>query len=147
MYREDIDQRIASALKNGDHLMLATWRAIKNEFIKFKTSSANAELTDEKELQIIMKMAQQHKDSIDQYEKAGRMDLVLVEQNELECLSKLLPSEPSEEDIDNLIKQYAANQITPLTMKNMRDVMSYIKTSYPTANGGMISKIFKEKYI
>jgi uncharacterized protein YqeY len=55
MYREILDKQIASAMKEGNHTKLIVWRSIKSEFVKFQTSSANAELTDEKELQIIQK--------------------------------------------------------------------------------------------
>jgi uncharacterized protein YqeY len=62
MYIEIIDKQIASAMKNGDTLQLAVWRAVKTEFVKFKTSGAGIELTDDKELQIIQKMVLQRKD-------------------------------------------------------------------------------------
>lgn len=147
MYREGIDRQIASALKNGEHSKLAVWRAIKTEFVKFQTSSAKAELTDEKEFQIINKMVQQRRDSIEQYMNAQRLELVKAEQDELEILLNLLPSEPSEEDIHILIDEFASNQSRSLSIKDMREVMSWVKQKYPTANGGVISKIFKEKYV
>lgn len=147
MYREDIDKKIANAMKSGNEIETLVWRAIKTEFIKFRTSGANVELTDDKELQIINKMLQQRKDSFEEYKKAGREDLAISEQKEMELLSSLLPKEPTEEDIDNAIKEFVSSKSETPTMKDMRDVMSFVKTKYPTVNGGIVSKLFKEKYI
>lgn len=147
MYREEIDRQIASAMKNGEQTKLIVWRSIKTEFVKYQTSGAGVELTDDKELQIITKMVQQRKDSIEQYTKAGRTELVNSEQKELDILQSLLPNEPTNEDIENTINEFLVSKTEKPTMKDMRDVMSYVKTKYPTVNGGVVSKIFREKYI
>lgn len=147
MYREEIDKQIASAMKNGEHTKLTVWRSIKTEFVKFQTSGSGVELTDDKELQIITKMVQQRKDSIEQYTKAGRTELANAEQKELDILSSLLPNEPTENDIVETINEFTKNKTEKLTMKDMRDVMSFVKTKYPTVNGGLVSKIFRENYI
>lgn len=106
MYREEIDKQIANSMKNGNHLKLSVWRAIKTEFVKYQTSGSNMELTDEKELQIIKKMVQQRKDSIEIYSQAGRLSLVEVEKNEMMMLQSLLPNEPDEDDIIKEIENY-----------------------------------------
>jgi uncharacterized protein YqeY len=147
MYRENIDKQIASAMKSGDNVKLAVWRSIKTEFVKFQTSSADAQLTDEKELQIITKMVQQRKDSVDQYTKANRLDLAKIEQAELDILSGFLPKDPTEDDIRNIINEFFTYREQPPMMKDMRDVMIAVRVKYPTVNGGMVSKIFKEEFI
>lgn len=147
MYREVIDKQIAKAMKDGNHLQLTVWRAIKTEFVKFQTSGANIELTDDKEMQIITKMVQQRKDSFEQYTKAGRTELAALEENEMKFLSSLLPNDPTDEDIVSTIEEFAKTKETKLTIKDMRDVMTFVKTKYPTANGGLVSKIFRENYI
>ena len=147
MYREVIDKQIAKAMKDGNHLQLTIWRAIKTEFVKFQTSGANIELTDDKEMQIITKMVQQRKDSFEQYTKTGRTELAALEENEMKFLSSLLPNDPTDEDIVNTIEEFAKTKETKLTIKDMRDVMTFVKTKYPTANGGLVSKIFRENYI
>lgn len=147
MYREDIDKQIASAMKNGDTVRLAVWRSIKTEFVRFQTSGSNSELTDDKELQIINKMVQQRKDSIEQYNQAGRIDLAQNEQAELDILASFLPKEPTEEDIHDLIKDIFKYREEPPTMKDMKNVIAAVKAEYPTVNGGLVSKIFRENYI
>lgn len=147
MYREVIDKQIANTMKNGNHLQLTVWRAIKTEFVKYQTSGAGVELTDEKEMQIITKMVQQRKDSFEQYASAGRIELATVEENEMKFLSSLLPNDPTDEDIVNSIEEFVKAKTEKLTIKDMRDVMAFVKAKYPTVNGGLVSKIFRENYI
>lgn len=148
MYNEIIDKQIASAMKNGEQVKLTVWRAIKSEFVKFKTSASGNQLTDDKELQIINKMVIQRKESIEQFRSAGRNELANAEEQEMSILLELLPKEATVEDINNAIKEYVETSIegTP-SMKDMRNVMSFVKSKYPTADGGVVSKIFKENYI
>lgn len=147
MYKENVDTQIATAMKSGDTTGLAVWRAIKTEFVRYQTAEAGNTLTDEKELQIISKMVQQRKDSISQYKSAGRMDLAEVEEKELNVLSELLPKEPTAEDIEKTIKQFVDGRSGNVTMKEMREVMAFVKNVYPVVNGGLVSKIFREKFI
>ena len=147
MYNEVIDKQIASAMKNGEHLKLTVWSSIKNEFLKFKTSGTKEELTDEKEISIIKKMAQQRKDSIEQYKNAGRESLAQAEQQELDILNSLLPKEPTEEEINAVIKEFVDSKQEPVSIKDLKSVMATVKMKYPTANGGMVTKLFRENYI
>lgn len=147
MYNEVIDKQIASAMKNGEHLKLTVWRSIKNEFLKFKTSGTKEELTDEKEMSIIKKMAQQRKDSIEQYKNAGRESLAQAEQQELDILNSLLPKEPTEEEINAVIKEFVDSKQEPVSIKDLKNVMGTVKMKYPTVNGGIVTKIFRENYI
>lgn len=146
MYRERIDAEIASAMKETRTLDLAVWRSIKTEFKKFETAAAGNILTDEKELQILSKMVLQRKDSIEQYKQANREDLADVEERELLVLSSLLPKEPTQEDIESVITEMFVDGEKP-SMKDMKRVMETVKAKFPTVNGGVVSKIFREKYI
>lgn len=148
MYNDIIDKEIASAMKNGEQIKLIVWRSIKSEFVKFRTSGSANQLTDEKELQIINKMVLQRKESIEQFRSAGREELASAEEKEMNILLELLPKSATEEDIKNTINEFVTNSIdgTP-SMKDMRNVMAFVKSKYPTADGGLISKIFKENYI
>jgi uncharacterized protein YqeY len=147
MYIEGIDKQIASAMKNGNTLQLIVWRAIKTEFVKFKTSGNGIELTDDKELQIIQKMVLQRKDSLELYRNAGRNELADAEEAEMNFLLTLLPQEPTENDITNCIQDFFTGKDIKPTMKDLRDVMTFVKTKFPTVNGGLVSKIFRENYI
>lgn len=147
MYRENIDKYIAQSMKNGEHLKLSCWKAIKNEFVKVKTSATDNELTDEKELSIIKKMVQQRKESYEIYLKANRSDLANSEKSELDFLSTLLPKEPTTQDIEIFIKEYISTKNETPTIKDMKNVMSFVKSKSPMVDGSIVAKIFKENYI
>lgn len=147
MYKEVIDKQIASAMKNGEHIKLTVWRSIKTEFVKFQTTGKNVELTDEKEMQIIRKMVQQRKDSIEQYVKAGRESLAAAEEQELNILQGLLPNEPTEEEVNEVIKTFVESKNGSVTIKDLQGVMIAVKSQYPTVNGGVVANIFRQNYI
>lgn len=146
-----IDDLISEALKNHNDYELRTYRAIKSEFLKFKTAK-NAKIFDESaELQILKKMAQQREDSISEFQKAGREDLVQYEREELEVIQKFLPEPVKESDIyyeldkycksENLLSENGQNLIPK---KEMGNVIKHLKNSFPTADGKLISNIVKE---
>ena len=143
MIREKIDAMIAQSMKEGNAQLTQVWRAVKTEFTKYKTAKAGNELDDAVELNIIQKMVAQRKDAYEQYKSAGRNDLAAIEEYEYKFLETLLPKEPTEDEIKEAITEAIADIDTP-TMKNMKDVMNFVKGKYPTVNGGVVSKLFKE---
>ena len=143
MIREKIDTMIAQSMKDGNAQLTQVWRAVKTEFTKYKTAKAGNELDDAVEMSIIQKMVAQRKDAYEQYKNAGRNDLAAVEEYEYKVLEELLPKEPTEDEIKETISDAVKDIETP-TMKNMKDVMNYVKAKYPTVNGGVVSKLFKE---
>lgn len=149
MIREKIDEMIKDSMKSGHQTELTVYRSIKNAFMMYECEKAGNVLTDEIELKLIGKLVASHKDSIRQYMDACRDDLVEIEQNELDVLKKFMPKEPTHEEIALEVNKYVAdfNSISgeAPTMKNMKDCMNYVHKTYPTANGGVISSIFKTK--
>jgi uncharacterized protein YqeY len=148
MYSENLDKKIAECLKSGQSVELSVWRAIKAEFLNFKTAKAGNVLTDDVELKLINSIAAKRRDAAAMYESAGRNDLAEKELQELEVLVLLLPKEPTEEEITNIVVTYinnyrGTNGENP-SMKNMKECLSMVKTSFPTVNGGIVSKIFQK---
>ena len=144
MLVEKIDEMIASAIKGGEKIKLDVYRAIKTAFMNYRTAKAGNVINDVIEIDIISKMAAQRKDSIEQYTAGNRLDLADKEQAELDILLTMLPKDPTDDDIINIIDDYlVANP--DANMKNMKDVMNIVKNKFPTANGGIVSKIFTSK--
>lgn len=144
MLVEKIDEMIATAIKSGEKIKLDVYRAIKTAFMNYRTAKAGNVINDVIEIDIISKMAAQRKDSIEQYTAGNRLDLAEKEQAELDILLTMLPKDPTDDDIINIIDDYfVANP--DANMKNMKDVMNIVKNKFPTANGGIVSKIFASK--
>ncbi len=145
MIHEIVDQKIAEYIKSGQKTELSVWRSIKNEFLLYITSKANAEINEDVEIKILNKMVAQRKDSIEQYKSAGRNDLVDSESKELSILSSLLPKEATEDEIRAEVEAFKNEKGVGyvLSMKDMRDVQAFVKKKYANANGAVIANILK----
>ena len=90
-------------MKSGDKRRVATLRlllaALKNEKIQ-----AQRELTDEEVEAVLRRAVKQRKDSIEQYARGGRQDLVDAETEELAILDGYLPQGLTDEDIEKALK-------------------------------------------
>ena len=103
-----IDDLITNALKNKSQSELRTYRALKSEILNY-TTAKNAKPYDEAaECQIIKKMCKQREDSIEDFKKAGREDLISSEMEELEILKKLLPKPASDSDVCSFFNKLCA---------------------------------------
>jgi len=101
--------------------------------------------SEEDIMSAIEKQVKQRKDSIEQYEKAGRNDLVDKEKKELELLEKYLPEQMGEEEIRNLIKE-AISQTGATTLADRGNVMgALMPKTKGKADGSLVSKIVREE--
>ena len=100
------------------------------------------ELTDDQILEIIAKESKKRKDSLSDYEKSGREDLINQINEEIQILAEYLPKPRTKEKIvDQVIKDTGAT-----TIKDMGKVMKEAKTKIgPAADGKTINEIVKQK--
>lgn len=102
------------------------------------------ELTDEQIIELISKEVKKRKDSIADYEKGEREDLVNQINEEISYLEKYLPKQLTEEEITVIVKQIIA-ELGATTMKDMGKVMKAAKEKMGvTADGKTINKVVKE---
>ena len=96
MLHQSIKEQIKEALRAKDTIRLDVLRSLNalflNEVLAGKAPTGTESLTDEAVLTIIKRSAKQHRDSIDQFQKGGRADLVSKEQAELVILDSFLPT-------------------------------------------------------
>lgn len=105
------------------------------------------ELTDEQIIELISKEVKKRKDSIADYEKGGREDLVNQINEEISYLEKYLPKQLTEEEITVIVKQIIA-ELGATTMKDMGKVMKAAKEKMGvTADGKTINKVVKENLV
>ena len=147
-----IDELIKNAMHEKNIELLGVLKLIKAEFLKKSTepNRTSKELTEEEQMKVLMKMVAAHKDSIEQYDKAGRSDLSENEKKELDVINSFLPKEATDEEV----AEYTSLAVTiykatkddgyVLSMKDMKGIMALVKEKYPTANGGIVSKTLKE---
>ena len=142
--KTQISKDVKEAMRQKDKERLAALRLILASF-KQKEVDERIELKDEHSIAILNKMAKQHHDSIEQFSKANRDDLVKKEQLELNViesyLPKKLPSEKIDLPIEETIFETGAN-----SQKDMGKVMGLLKNKLQgRADMSEVSKLIREK--
>lgn len=109
-----IEDAARSALKNQEPELLSTLRmalaAIKNRELEKRAKSGAPELTEEEVMAVVKSEVKKRKDSVTEFEKAGRQDLADKEKAELAILEKYLPAEISDEEIEKLVRPLATGR-------------------------------------
>jgi uncharacterized protein YqeY len=101
---ETIDTQIKEALKAGEKDRLATLRGLKSD-LKYRQIELKEPLTDQQAIEVLSSCAKKRRESIEQYEKGGRQDLVQKEQAELEIINSFLPKQLDEAELRRLINE------------------------------------------
>lgn len=107
LYKQ-IEDEMKVALKSGDAAKLSVLRMLVADVKNLVIEKNLKEVQGQDVLQIIQRHIKQHKESIDQFEKGKRADLVDKEKLELKMLEAYMPKQLSEEDLATIIKAIAA---------------------------------------
>jgi len=139
-----ITDDVKTAMRNKDKDRLGTLRLI-TAAIKQKEVDERIELNDEQVISVLEKMIKQRKDSIEQYENAGRTELADKEKAELAIINEYMPAQLSEAEIsaaiDAAIAETGASEI-----KEMGKVMGLLKPKLAgRADMGQVSALIKQK--
>jgi uncharacterized protein YqeY len=141
--KQRISDDVKNAMRSKDKERLATLRMIMAA-IKQKEVDERADLDDGQVLAVLDKMAKQHRDSIEQYQKAGRDDLVAKETSELELVTSYLPEQLSEEEIRQIIKE-TIEATGASSMQDMGKLMGQLKPRLQgRADMGKVSGLIKQ---
>ena len=137
-------QDVKDAMRSRDKPRLATLRLI-TAAIKQQEVDERIELDDAQVLALLDKMCKQRRESISQFEKAGRDDLIAQEVSELDIIQIYLPEQLSEDEITALIDEtMAATGAT--SIKDMGKVMGQLKPKLQgRADMGAVSAMIKAK--
>ena len=123
---------------------LGVLRLVMSEFKRIEVDE-RIELDDNRVLVILDKMTKQRKDSLSQFEKAGRDDLVQQESFELDLIKEFMPEALDETTIASLIDE-AITETGASSMKDMGQVMAVIRPQVQgRADMGAISAMVKGK--
>lgn len=139
-----INDDVKSAMRAKEKDRLGALRLI-TAAIKQKEVDERVELDDAGVLAVLEKMVKQRKDSIEQYTKAARDDLIAKEQYELDLIQSYLPEQMSEAEIEAVVAE-AISATGASEMKDMGKVMGVVKPRVQgKADMGLVSKLVKAK--
>lgn len=141
---EKFNDDVKQAMKSQDKEKLSVVRMVKSA-VQLAKIELKHDLSDEEVIDVVAKQIKMRKDSIEEFTKAERNDLVEQYQREVEILNEYMPEQLSSEEVTKIIEE-VFDKIKPTSPKQMGLIMKEIT---PKVKGkfdmGEISKIIKEK--
>jgi len=143
--KEQIIADMTSAMKAKDAAKTSTLRLVKAA-ITNREKEGGAELTDEDVLKLLRSQVKQRRDSVEQYQKAGRQDLVSKETAEIGVIESYLPQAASPDEIEAAVSAAMA-ETCATSMKDMGAVMKAVmpKLAGKNADNRLVSDTVKKK--
>ncbi len=139
-----IQDDVKAAMKAKDKARLGVLRLV-TAAIKQKEVDDRTELNDDQVIAVLEKMVKQRKDSIAQYEQAGRTELAEQEAFEIGIIQEYLPEPLTEAEISALIDQ-AIQETGAAGMQDMGKVMGWLKPRLSgRADMGQVSQTIKQR--
>ena len=140
---ESINQDLKAAMLSKDVVTRDTLRMLISEIKKFEIDE-KVEANDITISTLINKNVKQRRDSIDQFKKGARDDLVATEQKQLDVILKYLPEQLSEDEIHAIVKD-GINEVSAAGMQDMGKLMGHLKPKFEgKADMSIVSKFVKE---
>lgn len=141
---EKFQQDMIKAMKEKNKEELSVLRMAKGATDKIRIDQKK-EVDDQLLIEVIAKEIKSRNDSIAEFKKGGREDLVSKTENEIDILKRYLPEQLSEEEVDKIIDE-AFVELSPQGMKDMGKVMSMVS---PKVKGcfdmGVVSSKIKSR--
>jgi uncharacterized protein YqeY len=143
--KETIISDLTAAMKAQDAAKVSTLRMVKANLMN-RQIDKGSELTDEEVQKALQSLMKQRRDSIEQYEKAGRTELVEKEASEIAVIEAYLPQAASDEEIEQAVAD-AVSETGASSMKDMGAVMkaAIAKLAGKNADGKQVSDTVKSK--
>ncbi|GAB3378604.1 lpg2359 family Dot/Icm T4SS effector [Spongiibacter taiwanensis] len=123
--KQQLTAEMKSAMRAKEKERLAAIRLILSEVKRIEVDE-RIDVDDERMLVVLDKMCKQRRDSISQYEQAGRDDLASQERFEMEVIQTFMPTPLTDAELDTLIAD-AISQTGATSMKDMGQVMAILK--------------------
>ncbi len=144
--QQQVMQEMKAAMKAKDTVALESLRAIKSALLLAQTEKgASAELSEADEVKLVQKLVKQRKDSAAIFKEQGREDLAEPELAQAEVISRFLPEQLSEEEIEKVVVQ-TIEALGASGMQDMGRVMGMVtKELAGQADGKTISTIVRSK--
>lgn len=148
MLYDTIMTDMKEAMKSHDKETLSTLRFLKSAIDLFKINNKmdrTESPSDDTVIEVVSKQVKTHKESIEEFEKAGREDLVENLLKEVQVLSKYLPEQLSEDEIRNKIDEVISS-VEATSIKDMGKVMKELTPLFKgKADMKLVNTIVKEK--
>jgi len=141
--KQRLTDELKNAMKNKDQLRKNVITMIRADIKQIEVDK-RVELTDDDVIDIIAKQAKQRRDSMEEFAKGGRQDLVDQAKQEVDVLMEYLPEQLSDEEIEKIIKEV----VTETGATSMKDMGKIMAAAMPKlkgkADGKVVNQIVKK---
>ena len=142
--KQTIHDAMKEAMRAKDKARLGAIRLMQAEFKRIEVDE-RIEIDDARVLAVLDKMVKQRRDSINQYESAGRQELADIEIAEIAVIQDFLPAALSDEEIAEMIAA-AIDQTGASSMADMGKVMGILKSRYTgQMDFGAVGPVVKDR--
>jgi len=143
--KEQIVADMTAAMKAKDAARTSTLRMVKAAIMN-REKESGSQINDEDVLKLLRSQVKQRRDSVEQYQKAGRQDLAEKETTEISVIESYLPQAASVAEIEQAVVEAIAESGAS-SMKDMGAVMkaSMAKLAAKNAEGRLVSETVKKK--
>lgn len=143
-FEERINEALKEAMKAKDEATKRGLREIKAQILLAKTDGSGAEIDEEREIQILQKMAKQRRDSLSIYVEQDRNDLADKEREELAVIERFLPKQLDADELTVILTALIA-ELGATSPKDMGKVMgAATKQLAGKADGKLVAEIVKK---
>ncbi|SEM29969.1 hypothetical protein SAMN05192533_10292 [Mesobacillus persicus] len=141
---ERLNKNMVQAMKNKEKDKLMTIRMLKSSLQNEAFKLGKQELSEEEELTVLSREMKQRKDSLQEFENAGRDDLVEKLRMEITYVEAYLPKQLSEEELTTIVKETIA-ETGASTKAEMGRVMAAIMPKVKgKADGSLVNKLVQQ---
>ena len=141
---EQLEKDMITAMKEKDKDKLTVIRMVKAS-LKQEQIDHKKEINDDLLIDVVNKQIKMRKDSITEFEKGGRTDLIEKTQSEIDVLMKYLPEQLSEEEVNKIIDEIF-EEVKPEGQKDMGKVMKEVTSKLKgKADMKTVSSIIRER--
>src|SRR5262245_2096239 len=128
--KDTIISDMTAAMKAKEADKVSTLRMVKANLMN-RQIEKGGELTDDEILKALQSLVKQRRDSIEQYEKAGRAELAAKEASEIDVIEAYLPQAASQEEIETAV----AEAVTETGASSMKDMGAVMKATIAKLQG------------
>ena len=141
--KDQISTDLKEAMKARDQVRLDTLRSVLSAFT-YKRVEAGHDPTDDEQLAVVQKLVKQRNDSIVEFAKAGRTELVEKESRERDILQHYLPAQKSDDEVRAAVR--AAIAAIPAEGRNQGAAMKVVMPQFKgLADGNVVRRIVTEE--
>lgn len=142
MLKEKLMEDLKNCMKEKNNLRKNVIQMIRASILQVEKDK-QIELDDNQILEIIAKESKKRKDSLSDFEKSGREDLINQVKEEIDIISEYLPKQLTKEEIEVIVKE-VIKETEAQSMKDMGKVMKGAKEKIgPSADGKTINEVVK----